>query len=200
MATGGAGGGNGGYAEVSANPATHGVLNFVGGADLTAPKGAVGTLLLDPYDIVISTGTDSGGSFSAAIRRLGSHRDIGHQQHDPREPAGQFKRDRVHRRGGSPGSDAGNITVSAPISWSSNNGLTLTAANDIAINAPISVAGAGQLTLTYGTLTMPTNLSFGNAASVSYAVGTGEGIPGQALTINGVGYAPLFLERHRDPP
>ena len=50
-ATGGAGGGNGGYVEVSANPATHGVLDFTGGADLTAPNGATGTLLLDPYDI-----------------------------------------------------------------------------------------------------------------------------------------------------
>ena len=38
--------------------------SFAGGADLAAPKGTVGTLLLDPYDIVISTDTNSGGSFS----------------------------------------------------------------------------------------------------------------------------------------
>jgi hypothetical protein len=41
-------GGNGGYAEVSANPATHGVLDFTGRADLTAPKGATGTLFSWP--------------------------------------------------------------------------------------------------------------------------------------------------------
>ena len=64
-ATSGTGGGNGGYTEVSANPVTHGVLDFTGVVDLTAPKGATGTLLLDPYDIVISTGTGSGGSFSS---------------------------------------------------------------------------------------------------------------------------------------
>ncbi len=65
-ATGGVGGGNGGYVEVSANPATLGVLDFTGGADLRAPKGAMGTLLLDPYNIVIS-GTNSGGSFSGGV-------------------------------------------------------------------------------------------------------------------------------------
>ena len=58
-ATGGAGGGNGGYVEVSANPATHGVLDFTGSADLTAPKGATGTLLLDPYDITIEVTSPS---------------------------------------------------------------------------------------------------------------------------------------------
>ena len=71
-ATGGPGGGDGGYVEVSANPATHGVLNFTGSADLTAPKGKTGTLLLDPFDVTISwtIATMVGGSFSA-WRRLG---------------------------------------------------------------------------------------------------------------------------------
>ena len=51
---------------------------------------------------------------------------------------------------GSPGSDAGNLTVSAPISWSSNNSLTLTAANTISINASINSSLAGRLTLNAG--------------------------------------------------
>ena len=68
-ATGGPSGGDGGYVEVSANPATHGVLNFTGSADLTAPKGKTGTLLLDPFDITISGGPDSGGHFPAAHTR-----------------------------------------------------------------------------------------------------------------------------------
>ena len=52
-ATGGPSGGDGGYAEVSANPATLGVLTYSGFADLTAPKGKTGTLLLDPFNITI---------------------------------------------------------------------------------------------------------------------------------------------------
>src|SRR5439155_21556158 len=51
-ARGGAIGGNGGAAEVS----SHGVLDFHGSADLRAPQGAPGTLLLDPNDTVIQAG------------------------------------------------------------------------------------------------------------------------------------------------
>ena len=48
-ARGGAGGGNGGFAEVSSK----GHLDYTGMTDLTALQGRVGTLLLDPQDIVI---------------------------------------------------------------------------------------------------------------------------------------------------
>src|SRR5215813_1393658 len=49
-ATGGANSGNGGFAEVSSG----GVLSFTGLVNLSAPKGSLGTLLLDPHDIVIN--------------------------------------------------------------------------------------------------------------------------------------------------
>ncbi len=49
---GGASGGNGGFAEVSGKKN----LEFAGGADLAAPAGQSGTLLLDPLDILVSTG------------------------------------------------------------------------------------------------------------------------------------------------
>ena len=48
---GGAAGGNGGNAEVSGKQN----LEFAGGADLGAPAGQSGTLLLDPLDILVST-------------------------------------------------------------------------------------------------------------------------------------------------
>jgi hypothetical protein len=51
-ARGGSHGGNGGFAEVSAKEA----LVYRGFADLTSPKGARGTLLLDPKNIVIADG------------------------------------------------------------------------------------------------------------------------------------------------
>ena len=51
-ARGGATGGNGGFAEVSGKKN----LEFAGGADLAAPAGQSGTLLLDPLDILVSTG------------------------------------------------------------------------------------------------------------------------------------------------
>ena len=44
-------GGNGGFAEVSGKQN----LEFTGTADLTAPQGELGELLLDPLDLVVAT-------------------------------------------------------------------------------------------------------------------------------------------------
>lgn len=66
-ARGGAGGGDGGFAEVSGKE--H--LAFTGRADLRAPKGRNGTLLLDPNDLVIEvtgptdTSVSTGSTFSS---------------------------------------------------------------------------------------------------------------------------------------
>ncbi len=134
-ATGGPNGGDGGYTEVSANPVTHGVLDFTGIADLTAPKGATGTLLLDPYDIVISTGMESGGSFSGGVWTPTATSVINNTTLESQLAISNV----IISTGGagSPGSDAGNITVSAPISWLSNSSLTLEAYNSIFLDAQI---------------------------------------------------------------
>ena len=63
--------------------------------------------------------------------------------------------------------------------------------NAISIDAPITINGAGKLTLDYNT-TSPTNLTFAQGAAVTYAVGSGSGIAGQALTINGQAYTLLY--------
>ncbi len=158
-AIGGASGGNGGYVEVSANPAS-GDLSYTGLADLTAPKGATGTLLLDPYDITISTGTDFGGSFSGGVYTPTATSVINAITLENQLALSNV----VVSTGlsGSPGTDAGNITVLAPITWSSNNGLTLIAANDLAVEAPITSAGGGQLALKAGSF-----LLIGSALSTS---------------------------------
>ncbi len=149
-ATGGAGGGNGGYVEVSASPVTHGVLDFTGGADLTAPNGATGTLLLDPYDIVISSGANSGGSFSGGVYTPTSTSVINASTLENQLALANV----VVSTGllGSPGSNIGDLTVLAPIVWSSNNGLSLIAENGIFVSAPITSAGGGQLALNAGSL------------------------------------------------
>src|SRR6266545_2847507 len=56
-------GGDGGFVEVSSK----GQLVYAGGVvDLRAPNGRAGTLLLDLYDVTISSGTTSGGSFDGS--------------------------------------------------------------------------------------------------------------------------------------
>ena len=49
LARGGAESGDGGFVEVS----SHQLLNYSGTTDTRAPKGKVGTLLLDPFDVSI---------------------------------------------------------------------------------------------------------------------------------------------------
>ena len=196
-AKGGPNSGDGGRVEVS----SHGVLGYTGLMTTLAPKGEAGTLLLDPYDVVISGATDSdlrrndqcGHDDRRADRNLGDRR---------KHAGGAARRRQRHRhdRGRrSPGTDAGNITVAAPLAWSSGNLLTLTAANAIAINATITVEGAGQSALNTGTTTIGGStqplLSFGAGASVTYASSTGAAISsgaGGTLAINGAPYTLLY--------
>ena len=149
-ATGGPSGGDGGYVEVSANPATQGVLAYSGFADLTAPKGKTGTLLLDPFDITICGAcADVGGSFSGGVYTPIATSFISTATLETQLGAANVSVSTG--LAGSPGPDEGNLTVSAPFTWASANSLTLEAANLILINAAISATGAGaSLGLTAG--------------------------------------------------
>jgi len=180
-AKGGALSGNGGEAEVS----SHGVLGYTGFANLTAPHGATGTLLLDPYDIVISNAANANGSFDGATPTSTftpsgtSVISVGTLQ----SQLGGANVTITTGGTGSAGTDAGNITVADTVTWSSGYLLTLTAAGAIAVNAPISITGGGQLALNYST-----NLSFGAGGGATFA----SGQTGQALTINGTGYTLVY--------
>ncbi|MCA3586305.1 MAG: filamentous hemagglutinin N-terminal domain-containing protein [Methylocystis sp.] len=135
-ARGGAEGGRGGEAEVS----SRGVLNYTGWTDLRAPLGAWGTLLLDPYNITISNGTQTNPGFTATTE-------------DSVINAGTL----ITALGGAnvvvftgtAGTQAGNITLEVPLSWSSAGNLTLQAAGGIALNGAVTAA-AGGLTLQAG--------------------------------------------------
>ena len=97
----------------------------------------------------------------------------------------------------------GNLTVANPITLAGTNGLTLYSSNALTIDAPINVTGAGAVALAaaYDTTTVPgtplLELSFGLgpnsfAGSLNYAKGSGEGISGQSLAINGTSYTLLY--------
>jgi filamentous hemagglutinin family protein len=91
-------------------------------------------------------------------------------------------------------SGAGDIIVAAPISWSSSKSLTLDAYHSIDFDADVSVAGAGQLVLKTSDGGTGGDYAFAPGASVSFAAGTGAGIAGQALTINGQAFTLIFTE------
>jgi filamentous hemagglutinin family protein len=136
-ARGGAEGGDGGQAEVS----SRGVLAYTGTTDLRAPLGAWGTLLLDPYNITISDGTQTtGGGFTANADDSVINVDV---------LLGALGMANVIVSTGTGGTQAGNITVTAPLAWTSGSILTLQAAGAINLNEAIT-AGAGGLTLDAG--------------------------------------------------
>ena len=133
-------------------PATRGVLNFTGGADLTAPKGKTGTLLLDPFDISICGGegcVDFGGTFVGGVY---TPTDTSFINNITLQNQLAISNVMISTGlAGSLGPDAGNLTVSAPVTWTAGNTLALEAANGISINDALTASGAGSsLSLTAG--------------------------------------------------
>ena len=102
--------------------------------------------------------------------------------------------------------DAGNITVSGAVSWSSAGSLTLRADSNIAINAAVGSSGGGALTLTAGatnaagaitttstltaggsgtiTMTAPGAITIGGTVNLAGAAGL-SATAGTNITVNG---------------
>jgi len=149
-ARGSADGGDGGYAEVSGH-----TLRFTGNVDLSAPAGKAGKLLIDPFDLFITadgSAPEAGASGISAttVQNLLANEDV-----------------TLSSTG--TGSQAGDITVTAPITWASDHILGLDAFHSLIIGAPITITNLGGLILTTndggtgGTLTFPGgNVTFNN--------------------------------------
>jgi filamentous hemagglutinin family protein len=159
-ARGGAISGNGGEVEVSGKAK----LSYTGLTDLTAAHGSFGNLLLDPYNVTISTGTDSNsdGSFNAT----GNDSVI-----NVNTLTNALQTANVTVTTGS-SSDATNpqagiITVAAPIAWTSGSTLTLNAASDININAAITATTGGLTLASGGNINVPAAVSIGGTFNLT---------------------------------
>jgi len=144
-ATGG-GTGNGGAVEVS----SHGMLGFAGSVDVTATSGRTGTLLLDPFDVTISSGSDSNISNSSNTFSPTGNSSI----LSVTTLQNALATANVTVNTGSSGAQAGDITVSNAVSWSSGNTLALTAAGAVNVNAAISATNGGSLSMTGSTISV----------------------------------------------
>ncbi|WP_341909105.1 YDG domain-containing protein [Polaromonas sp. YR568] len=137
---GGSESGNGGMAEVSGKQ----YLEYTGLADLTAARGATGTLLLDPSDITISTAANSGGLGTGPTFQNGT----GTANLNITTLLGQLASANVIVNT-SPGTGgSGNITVANNIAYTGGTARTLTLAADgnIAVNAAITSSTASLST------------------------------------------------------
>ncbi|MEW6454672.1 MAG: S8 family serine peptidase [Pseudomonadota bacterium] len=138
LAKGGAQSGNGGFVEVSGKQ----TLAYSGKVDTRAVNGAFGTLLLDPYNLEISYGVSSGMSgFNANANS--SVLNVGDLVN------ALTTSNVVVTTSNSGGVQAGDITVSTGITWSTPTVLTLNASHNIVINAAINATNGG-LTLIAG--------------------------------------------------
>ncbi len=133
-------GGNGGFIDTSG--ARVKIADDVKVTTL-APKGKTGEWLIDPYNVTISSATSSGmGGFN------GNAND---SVLNVTTLTNALASTGVTVTTGVGGSQAGNITVDAPISWSANTVLTLSAAGSIIINKDITATGNNAgLSLVYG--------------------------------------------------
>jgi hypothetical protein len=158
-ARGGAAGGDGGVAETSGKQ----FLDFRGVVDLRAPNGHKGSLLLDPDNISITNGSDTGISpigGSPFLYTANSSPAV----LTPLTLATQLGLSDVNVYTGT-----GSITVQSAVNWSNASELTLSATTGIAVNAPITNAGGGRLSLytTGGNITQAAAISVPTLAAIA---------------------------------
>src|SRR5579883_2181126 len=147
-ARGGADSGNGGFVETS----SHNYLDVNGAlVDTRATNGQMGTWLLDPTDVTISSSTDSNATYTSGTgyyqptngALASSTINVTNLENDLATTNVTVTTTPVS---GSGGSGNGDITVANAITWSSSNSLTLSASHNIYLNADITATN-GSLDL-----------------------------------------------------
>lgn len=166
-AVGGALGGNGGFIETSAKN----YLDVAGiKVNTLATSGKIGTWLLDPLNITISTNATSNGSFDGSSPNVFTPSAIGSNV-NVTDLQTALNASNVTITTSSPGIEDGDITINNALSWTAATTLLLQADNNIIFNAGISNS-AGTLTLSAAN-NITTNVSNAiNVANLNLANGT----------------------------
>ncbi len=145
-AKGGPQGGDGGKVEVSGKA----LLEYRGFVNLSARRGDFGTLLLDPYNVFITSGPDARGSLANGVFTPSGPNSVINAT-TLRTALGAADVTVTTGAAGSPGGQAGDIGVLANVSWSAPTTLTLSAARNITVGSAaggvISVPSGGDLVL-----------------------------------------------------
>ena len=177
-ARGGPKGGNGGFIETSGPVLSIGDMAVVSAA---APHGIAGTWLLDPWDTVISTDATKAVAISVAgttqtFRATDTVATVNNQQLEGVLDGGT----NVSINTGTNGTEAGNLTVNAIVTWTTPTSLSLNAAGNIVINLPLQGTNAGS------SLALNAGGTVTQASTGPIAVGilTGNSVGGATLNQN----------------
>lgn len=191
-ARGGAQGGNGGWVETSGKQ----WLGFSGLVDTTAAHGMIGSLLLDPTDVTISTAAQTGtmlwnaGGLTFSDVATGG---VNVSNLNVTNLVTQLGLTNVTVSSSGTGVNPGNIDVQTPIAWASANSLTLSAAGTGAITttagSTITNTGTGGLTMTTaaGGITLNAGVTLANGAFTATANGAASSIAINAPISTGTG-------------
>jgi filamentous hemagglutinin family protein len=167
-AKGGISSGNGGFVETSG-----GYLDVSRAPDLLAPRGTGGEWLLDPNNITIqATGSNAQVTSAPNFTTTDDHAIVTTGSIETALNGGS----NVSIVTGSQGanSEAGNITVADPVTWSTVNTLSLKAHNDINVNQALSANMGGKLILRADSdANGAGTVIFGGSGHVNMAVGNG---------------------------
>ncbi len=145
--------GNGGMIETSG----HG-LDVTGiSVNAAAPRGVAGTWLLDPFNLTVS---DTASTAIQSPAGTWTPNPGGSVVLNSDVSAALNAGTNVVLQTGGASPEAGNVNVSAAVSWSANTTLTLTAANNVNINADITATGN-----TAGLVINPNTATSGELAS-----------------------------------
>jgi filamentous hemagglutinin family protein len=194
-ARGGALSGNGGWVETSGKQ----WLGFAGLVNTTAAHGAIGSLLLDPMDVTISTALNTvsmtatpalGGTTPTTFADPSTGLSTSNLNVTTLTGQLALSNVTVNTTGGF---GAGNITVQTPIAWASASSLTLnaTGAGAIVTNAgsTITNTGTGGLIMQTagGSITLNAGVTLANGAFTANAVGATGTITINAPVSTGTG-------------
>ncbi len=136
--------GNGGFVETSSD-----ISLDVSSAHITASAehGAAGTWLLDPWNVTITSGSTTSGSFAAGVYTpIATGATVSSAEIVNELNAGT----NVTITTGSTGGEAGDISVNSAILWKSSATLTFDAAGSVFVNSTIANKGSGGLELDAG--------------------------------------------------
>jgi len=174
-ARGGLYGGNGGSAEVSGAQ----TLDISGHADLTAPHGTIGTLLLDPGSVDIVSGANTSTEYNN-----GSTGDITDGWVNNQLTTASVAISTSDA--GANGANAATLTVDggAAISWNTASSLSLTGGSSVTVNGTITGTGTGGLTLSSPSGNIAINNTVSIAGGVSLNAATGIAFDG-ATSVGG---------------